>query len=159
MTQFHYMDEEYITYLVYNVNWRLPDSIQKEALEELRHIHPDQVHLLLPHYGKDTWGNATQLLRELGFPRNKKAIPGLLGLCQDPRWPGFNTVCELFTSIGKETMLPYVERALAHAIEEGDEQWVDGLLQACQAFHLTVADFSQTSIREALRKKRNTEVS
>ncbi|TDQ41015.1 hypothetical protein [Aureibacillus halotolerans] len=152
MTNIEYMDEEYIVYLVYSLNWRLPDSIQDEAMRKLERIHPDQVHLLLPHYGTDTWKNATKLLRKMGYPRNKRALPGLLGLCQNSSWPGFETVCDIFTDIGKEIMLPYVEQAMLHASKQRDEQWMDGLLSACEGLKLEDSHFAKL-------RQRNEEIS
>lgn len=77
------MENEEIISHVYQLNWHLPKKIQEEAMSVLKLIPPEKADLLIPKYGKECWENGVAILKEIGNPRNKKALPKLAALLQD----------------------------------------------------------------------------
>lgn len=96
MAEYIYLKNEEIMYYVHNLNWHLPERIQKEAIQILSQLPPDKVDLLLSEYRKEYFENAVSILRKMGYPRNRKALPQLADLLEDRNVPGALEAIELF---------------------------------------------------------------
>ena len=90
-------------------------------------ISPDKADMLIPKYGKECWENGVSILREMGYPRNKKSLSKLAGLLQDRNWPGTLEAIELFRFLGKEISVPYIEKECEEAIQCNDVDWLEHL--------------------------------
>ena len=135
------IEDEEINYYVYNLNWQLPKEIQEEAIEILSKIPPEKVDMIIPKYGKSCWENGVYILKEMGYPRNRKALPKLASLLQDRNWPGALDTIELFRILGKTISVPYIEKECDEAIKCNDADWLEHLYFACESLYIVKEDF------------------
>lgn len=148
----HLKDDEEIMYYVYNLNWHLPKETQEESIWVLSQLSPDKVDLLIPKYGKECLENAVFILRKMGYPRNKKALPKLAGLLADRNWPGALETIELFRDLGKVISTPYIEKEGEKAIQDSDLDWLEHLYFACNSLNLTEENFSDKNVYRQMKK-------
>lgn len=146
MADYIYLEDEEIIYYVFNLNWLLPKETQEEAITVLSRLPPDKVDMLLPKYGKECWGNGVFILKEIGYPRNKKALLKLARLLQDRNWPGALEAIEIFRSIGKQISTPYIEKECEEAIKSNDADWLEHIQFACDSLGITSVDFNNKRI-------------
>jgi hypothetical protein len=147
------MEDEEIIYHVYNLNWHLPKEIQKEAADFLLQLPADKVGMIIPKYGKACWENGVAVIKEIGYPRNKKALPRLAGLLQDRNWPGALDSIGIFRDLGKEISTPYIEGECEEAIRCGDYDWLEHLYYAVESLGMEPADFRNVEAYEEMRKR------
>ncbi|MCG3088241.1 hypothetical protein [Sporosarcina cyprini] len=152
MTNYNDFDDDQITYYVYNLNWHLPQEIQNEAMEMLSHLPPEKVGMLLPTYGKECWENAVHLLKEMGYPRNKEALPKLAGLLQDRNWPGALEAIQLFEELGTTISVPHIEKECEKAAEAHDGDWLEHLYFAVEQLGIDAHDFRNPVLYETMKK-------
>ncbi|WLR44446.1 hypothetical protein LC087_18865 (plasmid) [Bacillus carboniphilus] len=152
MTKFLNLEDEEITYYVYNLNSQLPKETQEEAMEILSQLNNEKVHLIIPKYGKNCWENGVKILSRMGYPRNKKALPKLAELLQDRNWPGSLDAIEVFRDIGKETSTPYIERECEKALECHDYDWLEHLEFACDSLEINENDFHNKKSYISMKK-------
>ncbi|ODG91545.1 hypothetical protein BED47_07790 [Gottfriedia luciferensis] len=145
MTNYIELEDAEIIYHVYNLNWLLPKDIQEDSFEILSQINPDKTHLLIPKYGKSCWLNGVLLIKKIGYPNNKKALPKLAGLLQDRNWPGALESIKIFREIGKEVSVPYIEVEIENALQCNDTDWLEHLLFACDSLCIERDDFNNKS--------------
>ncbi len=146
MTHFIELENEEILYYVYNLNWLLPKESQEAAIEILLKINPNKADMILPKYGKECWENGVYVLKKMGYPQNKKALPNLARLLQDRNWPGALEAIELFRELGKEISLPYIEKECTEAMQQNDLDWLEHLYFACLSLHYREKDFSNKEV-------------
>ncbi|MDQ0272330.1 hypothetical protein [Cytobacillus purgationiresistens] len=142
MNEYVILEDEEIIHYVDNLNWNLPKDIQRESMEVLSQVHPDKVDLLIPKFGKETWGNAIYILRKMGYPRNRGALPLLAGQIMDRNWPGSLEALEIFREIGKRMSTPFIENECSKAIKQKDNDWLEHLQYACESLGITEEDFN-----------------
>lgn len=111
--------EEYIS----NLNLEAPQYIQDYAISQLVNIEESKLHMLLQPISKSYWGNAAIVLKQIGYPRVKEIIPGLLEWIQDMNWPGSKEIVELLVTID-DAIVPYVKQVL----KSGNGIWIIWLL-------------------------------
>lgn len=150
MTEFMNMEDEEIIYHVYNLNWLLPEDVQKEAMENLIQIPPDKVDMIIPKYGQECWQNSVSVLKQIGYPRNKKALPKLARLLQDRNDPGSLDAIEIFRDLGKKISIPYIESECEEALNENDYSWLEHLEYACDSLNIGKEDFNNPSTYEQM---------
>lgn len=152
MTEFIDLEDEEIIYYVYNLNWELPKETQDKAIEILSSVSPNKVDMIIPKYGKSCWGNGVLILKNMGYPRNKKALPKLVGLLQDRNWPGALEAIELFRQLGKKISAPYIEKECEVAIQCTDNDWLEHLYFATESLGIGKGDFRDPDAYELMRK-------
>ncbi|NEW06864.1 DUF5071 domain-containing protein [Paenibacillus sp. SYP-B3998] len=86
-----------------------PDQLQF-AKEQLKQLQDKELKLLVQPIDKMHWDNAAELLIEIGYPRVKYILSGLLEWIMDMNWPGASKISELLISI-KEPLIPLVKEA------------------------------------------------
>lgn len=118
---------EEINSLISNLKWDNSTEVQQEAIEKLIQIDEKYIGLLIQPIDKKHWENAALVLKKIGYPRNKLAIPGLLEWLKDLNWPGAWTVLETLQSIDIEVLLPHIKNAINEATEKNDEMWLMAL--------------------------------
>ena len=146
------LENEEIIYYVYNLNWLLPRETQDEAIEILSRISPEKLDMLIPKYGKSCWENGVYILKKMGYPRNKKALPKLAGLLQDRNWPGALEAIELFRLLGKEISVPYIEKECEEAIQCNDVDWLEHLYFSVVSLGVVKEDFCNPQIYLKMKK-------
>ncbi|MGG3943126.1 hypothetical protein ABEV54_17005 [Peribacillus psychrosaccharolyticus] len=143
MTEYLEIEDEEIIYHVYNLNWLLPENIQQRSMETLNQLSPDKVDLVIPKYNQNCWHNAVSVLKQIGYPRNKKALPKLARLLQDRNWPGSLEAIEIFRDLGKKISVSYIERECEEALKEKDYCWLEHLEYASDSLNIGKEDFNK----------------
>ncbi len=110
--------------LISDLNWKNSIELQKMAIENLMKIEDMQVIHLIKPIAKSHWQNAALVIKKIGYPRNRQAIPGLIEWIQDMNWPGAEIAFEILLSIDVSILLPHIEIAIQKAINENDEIWI-----------------------------------
>jgi hypothetical protein len=140
--KYNLLENEEVIYYVYKLNWHLPKTDQEDAISVLSDLSPEQVDLLIPKYGKECYENAVSILQKMGYPRIKKALPRLVWLLNDINWPGALKAIEIFKSIDKEIIVPYIEDGCVTAIKENDPTWLEFIKYACDDIGISKEDFT-----------------
>lgn len=128
--------------LIKALKWDVNEDEQKIAFDKLAYIEPELVEVLLQPINKDYWENAAKVLKLIGYPRNKLAIPGLLEWLQDMNWPGAIEAKEALMEVEKNILIPYIEKALLNAKEQDDTVWIAWIKELIIELHITEQDFS-----------------
>ena len=152
MTNYIEIEDEEIIYHVFNLNWNLPKEIQEESIEVLIQLPPEKVDLLVPKYGKETWENAISILKIMGYPRNKKALPLLAGQLMDRNWPGTLEAIGIFKEIGKKISSPYIEQECLKALNQKDYDWLEHLQYTCNEIEIEKNDFQNPDTFNLMEK-------
>ncbi|MGM9924461.1 MAG: DUF5071 domain-containing protein [Bacillus sp. (in: firmicutes)] len=128
---------------IQDLNWYKPAEVQQRAVKELSKIKGKDVILLARQSNelcdKACWHNAAIILKEIGYPDNREALPYVMEWFQDINWSGVEHIIELLKEIDLSISLPYMERAVLRAIRERDQEWAHGLLllaHELRAIHL-----------------------
>jgi hypothetical protein len=117
------MDDIELNEYIKNLNSEEPQYLQDYAISRLINIEDSKLHLLLQPISKSHWKNAATVLKEIGYPRVKAIIPGLLQWIQDINWPGAQEIVDLLVTID-DKIVPYVKQAL----KSGDGIWIMWIL-------------------------------
>lgn len=111
--------EEYLR----NLDSDAPQYLQDYAISQLVNIEESKLYMLLQPVSKSYWGNAAIVLMQIGYPRVKSIIPGLLEWIQDMNRPGSKEIVELLVTID-DAIVPYVKQVL----KSEDGIWIIWLL-------------------------------
>ncbi len=68
----------------------------------------DDVIRIFGHAKKSLWKAAAQVIRAIGYPRNAKAIPTLVGEVGDGNSPAWEEAVQTLTDIGPYVVVPYL---------------------------------------------------
>jgi len=143
--------EEYI----FDLNWNNPEYIQEKAIEKLSKISGSEVILLAKQSelcNKYCWHNATIVLKNIGYPRNKLAIPYLMDWLKDINWPGITTIIQLFKEIDTEILLPYIKVAIDDALKDEDELWAYGMIYLMKNLDIKGFEIEEPTLYKKLIK-------
>lgn len=113
--------------LVKKLDWNLSLEVQKAAFDELMKGELDNVSVIIQPYMKPTWENAVKLIDELGYPKNKEALPQLIWLLSDINWPGALKAIDILKTIDKNVLEPLIIDAIDKAYKEQDTMWIAGI--------------------------------
>jgi hypothetical protein len=113
------MDNVEIDEYINNLSSNAPQYLQDYAISMLVNLEESKLHLLLQPRSKSYWKNAAVVLKQIGYPKVKAIIPGLLEWIQDMSWPGAEDIVDLLTTIDEE-IVPYVKQVLL----SGDGIWI-----------------------------------
>lgn len=137
--------------LVENLSWDKDVNIQKDSINRLsEYIEDDKVSELITCYNKPCWHNGVLILKKIGYPRNKKAIPQLIWLFQDMNWPGVDMAIEILKSIEIKDVIPHIEDALLKASCEEDFMWIAGIKRLVKHLKLSSFNFSSEDVYKLL---------
>lgn len=152
MSKIYEIEDEEILYYVYNLNWLLPKENQEIAIDFLTNLPTDKVDIILPKYGKECWENGVHVIKKMGYPKNKKALPKLARLLQDRNWPGSLEAIEIFRELGKEIAIPYIESECISAAKQQDIDWLEHLFFACNSLNYNEDDFEHKDVYRIMKK-------
>ncbi|MBU5676877.1 DUF5071 domain-containing protein [Alkaliphilus sp. MSJ-5] len=119
--------EKYIA----DLNWDNPDFIQQNAIRKLSEIEESKVILLAKQSelcNKSCWYNAAIVLKNIGYPRNKLAIPYLMNWFKDTNWPGVPIIVQLLKEIDVDVLMPHIKNVIEQASKEQDGLWAYGMI-------------------------------
>lgn len=137
----------------YYLNWHNPEyqieRIINSAIIAVKKAELDLNALFDISY-KESWLNYSRLVKELGYPENKHAIPSLLKLMQDINWPGVTEAVDILGSMPKIDIVPEIEKTIKRAYKETDYQWIYGLEYLVEMLNLAPADFESSDVFDML---------
>jgi len=144
--------QDEIILLVDNLDWGLSQEEQGNAIKKLLEIvSEDDYDLLLIAGNKRTWHNAVQVIREAGYPKNKKALPSLVLLLQDLNWPGVNEGMVILKDAGKDTLIPILETAIEEGFSSNDYTWLAGIRHFLEFAEIKKHDFKNYDTYDLLK--------
>ncbi|MCL2167021.1 MAG: hypothetical protein FWH49_07030 [Clostridiales bacterium] len=144
------MKKEQVLHLVYDLDWSLPEHIQKNAITQLTNVDPDLCDLLVQPRLKSTWLNATKVIKCIGYPKNIKAIPSLIWLLQDLSWPGVPNAIDIMKEIDTYILVPLLEQSIKKAYHDNDSLWLAGIKEFISSTSIIANDFSEKGVLELL---------
>ena len=147
------MNKEIIKQKVLELDWKLPISVQQNAIDYLLKIEDKYLYLLFVFDARHqcTWENSMEIIARIGFPRNKILLPKLIYLLQDINWPGACKAVEILKSGDKKILVPLVEKAIIQAYKHTDYMWIGGLKLVVDETPILKEDFSNPKIYEFLK--------
>jgi len=140
--------EEYIL----DLNWNNPEFIQEKAIKELSKIRESEVILIAKQSelcNKYCWHNAAIVLKNIGYPRNKRAIPYLMEWFKDVNWPGISTILQLLKEVDTDILLAYIKCAIDQVLKDQDELWAYGVV-----YLITELDIQGFELEESIIYKK-----
>lgn len=145
------MNKEEIIRYIDNLSWENSETLQLKAIARLEQIDEDSVSLLIHPFKKSTWSNAVTVIQNIGFPKNRYAIPGLIGLLQDVNWPGAWEGINVLSAMDTNSVIPHIEKALIAAADEKDYMWMGGIKRLVDRLELEAADFNDPGVFALLK--------
>lgn len=137
--------------LINNLSWDLPEKVQLSSIKSLMEIDNEYIPLLIQDNKKNCWNNAVKVIDNMGYPRNKLALPRLIWLMQDMNWPGVPMAIEILKGIDKKVIIPSIEGALSKAAEDKDYMWMGGIHRLINELNISEDDFNQKEIYQFLK--------
>lgn len=125
--------------LIPDLDWNKPEDVQKKAIEQLLEIDDSDLVYLAQQNElnyKFCWQNAALVLKAIGYPRIKLALPYLMEWFKDVNWPGVRTIVEIFRDISPTDLLPFIEEASMRSIRENDDFWAFGFVSLIKDLEL-----------------------
>lgn len=145
------MNQRELKGLISNLSWNMPEEVQLSAIENLMQIDDAYTPQLIQDSNKSCWENAVKILYDIGYPRNRYAIPRLIWLMQDINWPGVSLSIDLLKVIDKRVTLPHIESALIKAAADKDYMWIGGIQRLLNELNISEEDFSRKEVFELLK--------
>ena len=138
--------------LLQKLDWSLPEDEQESAMIIIMDMFDAEDYGLLIIAGnKNTWFNAVRILKAIGYPKNKNALPSLTLLLQDLSWPGAEDSMYVLKEAGKEALIPLLEIVIESAADSSDFIWLAGMKQFVAFAQLKKSDFFNQNIYDLLQ--------
>ncbi len=144
------MEYKDIIELVNQLDWSLSENIQNHAKTELINISPENCDLLIQPMLKNTWHNATLVIKTIGYPNNKKSLSSLIWLLQDLNWPGVSNAFDILKSVNKDILITLLESSIKRAYLESDYMWLGGIKYFLMDAQICRNDFKNLDIYDFL---------
>ena len=146
------IEQDEIISLVNKLNWNFPEYEQKDAIKILKNIvHEDDYDLLIISGHKYTWPNTVEILKEAGYPKNRKALPSLILLLQDINWPGAREGMSVLKESDKKVLIPMLEIAIEEAYNTNDVEWLTWIKEFLEFAEINKADFVNCEVYGLLK--------
>lgn len=113
---------EEVSNLIEKLSWGTSEEDKENAMKKLQLIKDEDLHLLLQPLSKAHWDSAAEVVVNLGYPRVKSILPGLLEWLQDTNWPGAGQISAFLREIG-DPIIPYVRDVLSQHCD--DVEWME----------------------------------
>ncbi|AKL95054.1 hypothetical protein CACET_c16050 [Clostridium aceticum] len=141
---------EDIEKFIRDLNWNNPKDITDKAIQELLKVNEEEAVLLANQSNdlcnKSCWHNASIVLKEIGYPRNRLALPYLMNWFQDVNWPGVPVVVELLKDIDIETLVPHIKHAMEKALRDNDSFWAFGILYLLKELNISNSKLKESNL-------------
>lgn len=147
---------ENVEKLIHDLSWDKPQDVRERAVQELMQVSEEEV-VLLAHQSnelcsKECWEDAALVLKRIGYPRNRLAIPYLMKWFMDVNWPGVETVIEILKDVDIDIIMPFIEAAAKQAVNEKDADWCFGLVYLMERLGMKGVEFKDKNLYEELTK-------
>ncbi|MCM1047962.1 MAG: DUF5071 domain-containing protein [Clostridiales bacterium] len=113
-------------YDIYNNKYISDNEISEIAktISDDKSIDLNEYFNLLKCSSKFCWFNYLKILAEMSQEDRTRGLPILFELLQDSNWPTFQKTMEIFETIDKQALEPYLKKYLEQAYAEDDEMWI-----------------------------------
>lgn len=113
---------EDISNSIQKLEWGTPNEEKESAIRKLQLIDDTELHLLLQPFSKAHWDGAAEVIINLGYPRVKSILPGLLIWIQDLNWPGASQISDFLKEVG-DPIIPHIKDVFKN--NSDDEGWIE----------------------------------
>lgn len=121
------MNKDELYKQIKDLDWSKTKETQNQAINKLISDTTINSYDIIQVDLKCTWENAVSVLKEMGYPRNKNALPKLIWLLQDINWPGSMQSIEVIKEFDKSEIIMPIISAIKVAYKEKDYMWIGGL--------------------------------
>ena len=90
---------------------------------------------------KSRWSVAVQVIRAIGSPHNKSAIPELIAQIGDLNSPAWNEVTQTLMDMGSQVIVPYLIEALLDK-RKNRNYWLDEVAGICSLLTITPREYA-----------------
>ncbi len=142
-----------IEQLIMDLNWHNPEDVQRNAMNKLKNVNEEEAILLARQSelcSKFCWHNAALVLKDVGYPRIRLAIPYLLEWFQDMNWPGVSTIQDILKTIDSPVLLPHLKTAAEKAVSERDSVWCYWLVRLFNELNVDASTFLDDNVHDLL---------
>lgn len=137
--------------LVSKLHWGMPEEVQKYAIKMIENtVNEDDYDLLIISGHTFTRPNIVEILKDAGYPKNRKALPSLILLLQDLNWPGAVEGMSVMKDAGKSALVPMLEIAIEEAHNTNDEDWLGWIKQFLEFAEINKSDFVNCEVYDLL---------
>ena len=144
--------ENHLAGLTEDLDWNKSQEQQQRAIVALVELGSDGCKDLIPGKGKNYWKNAVEVIKRIGSPGNRPAIPGLIYLLKDMSWPGAEMAYELLLAMDKLAIVHDFEMALHIADQEQDSDWIAWIKYFLAKKGISAQDFENRELWGVLEK-------
>ena len=138
--------------LVCKLHWDMPESVQKDTIKTIREkVDEDDYDLLILSGYIFTWPNIIEILKEVGYPKNRKALPSLILLLQDLNWPGAREGMSVLKEADKNYLIPVLEVAIEEAHNTSDGNWLAWIKEFLDFAEINKMDFVNCNVYDLLK--------
>jgi len=140
-----------IVSLVCKLHWDMPEDVQKNAIKTIKEeVDENDYDLLILSGYIFTWPNVVGILKEVGYPKNKKALPSLILLLQDLNWPGAREGMSVLKEADKSYLIPILEVAIEEAYNTNDGNWLAWIKEFLEFAEINRIDFINCKVYDLL---------
>lgn len=139
-------EKEFNKYVYWLGNY-IPKHMQQEAREFLlHHCKEEYIKYIIKTKNSYTWDNAIEILKEIGYPRNKNAAENIMHLFQDINWPcadvAYSVIEEIYTHEPR-IVIDAIETTVEIANKYDDTSWLYGLSLVKEKLGISKNDFKK----------------
>lgn len=135
-----------------DLDWNKNKNTQERAIKYFSEENTLDFNSLIKTSPKSSLSNLVEVILRKRPEEQYKSIDGLLYLLQDLSWPGSEKALILLKNMPKEIILPYLEKSLAEANEENDDNWIANLKTLVIFHSLTTENFKNVDLLNILSK-------
>ncbi|WP_230456698.1 DUF5071 domain-containing protein [Leptospira santarosai] len=122
------MDQNEIFQHLQNLDWNLPEDIQKNAITNLLKCTDEEIESLILPLTKWHWENASIVLENIDPKRLEKYTEKILLWLQDRNWPGSERILRILKKIDKKCIINSLLHSIDVAKRSNDTIWEESLL-------------------------------
>ena len=140
---------------VYWLGDAVPNNMQAEAIDFLLKCPDNYVEYIIDTANPYTWKNAAEIIKKIGYPRNRMASKNIMYLFQDINWECSKTALDILNEIYiHESCLvkEILENVVKIAEKHDDKEWLFGLSYVKEALSISKTDFKNPDTVKLLFK-------
>jgi len=143
--------ENTILNLVNELNSNRPMEVQTYAIKKLKNTINDLSCYLILSGDENTWPNAIQVMKEIGYPRNKYALYSLISIFTRANCPDIDKVLSVLKEAEKNVLIQSIEIAIHEgSIHYNDGIWKDRIKSLLEVTQITKSDFTDQDLYDLL---------
>ena len=140
---------------VYWLGESIPRNMQEEAISFLLKCPENYVEFIIDTFNPYTWKNAVEIIKKIGYPKNRTAIKNIMYLLQDINWECSKTAVDIITEIyyhEHDLVIDALEKTATIADKHNDKEWLFGLSYLKEILSINKTDFKNQNTVSILFK-------